>query len=203
MAPGPLQHLPAPCQSTGRATACPADECPVSCWGCQSRTYPETRLAAIACLCPSAPPAPLTPVQSSAEGQEQKTGWGPVAAVLPCGEECVLSEQPGRVPAKLSCLCARLSPPRCLPLSLSAAALHWEVICCFINYSHTMRPLWDPEQHTVEFRSNALTSAYPLPNKVPVSCIPAGPSPEPTRTSLAPCPPGMPGTPPGALSTAP
>lgn len=129
MAPGPLRLLPAPCQSTGSSRCVPSGRVSIPLLGLPAPDRPETRLAAIACLCPSAPSVPPAPVQSSAEGREQETDWGPVAAVLPCGEECVLSERPEGSPLSSHVSrqeCARLSPPRCRPLSLSAAALHWE-----------------------------------------------------------------------------
>lgn len=75
------------------------------------------------------------------------------------------------------------------PASQFIASRCWRVICCFIPSVCTMGPLWGAEQHPLEFRSNALTSAHPThralvsqrrtPSLHPPVLCPPGPSPHP------------------------
>lgn len=79
--------------------------------------------------------------------------------------------------------------PVVAPASQFIASRCWRVICCFIPSVCTMGPLWGAEQHPLEFRSNALTSAHPThralvsqrrtPSLHPPVLCPPGPSPHP------------------------
>lgn len=81
--------------------------------------------------------------------------------------------------SKVSCLLQESSALPALVSIRHCPAL--EVICCFINYLHTMGPLLAPEQHTLAFRSNALTSAHPSQTKsLCAAFLLPGPAPAPT-----------------------
>lgn len=77
---------------------------------------------------------------------------------IPASKEGSLRAAPNGS-SKVSCLLQESSALPALVSIHHCPAL--EVICCFINYLHTMGPLLAPEQHTLAFRSNALTSAHP------------------------------------------
>lgn len=113
---------------------------------------------------------------------------------VPAGEEGSSQAAPSG-PSKVSCLPQESSAPPALVSLCHCPAL--EVICCFINYLHTMGPLSAPEQHTLAFRSNALTSAHPGQTKCLCAAFPLGPAPTPTSpprpaptTAQPPRPPG-------------
>lgn len=105
--------------------------------------------------------------------------WGQSQQRIPAGEEGSLRAAPNG-PSKVSCLPQESSAPPALVSIRHCPAL--EVICCFINYLHTMGPLSAPEQHTLAFRSNALTSAHPGQTKCLCAVFPL-PSPAPPPTS--------------------
>lgn len=97
---------------------------------------------------------------------------------VPAGEEGSSRAVPSG-PSKVSYLSQESSAPPALVSIRHCPAL--EVICCFINYLHTMGPLSAPEQHTLAFRSNALTSAHPNQTKCLCAAFPLpGPAPTPT-----------------------
>lgn len=97
---------------------------------------------------------------------------------VPAGQEGSSQAAPSG-PSKVSCLPQESSAPPALVSLCHCPAL--EVICCFINYLHTMGPLSLHEQHTLAFRSNALTSAHPGQTKCLCAAFPLlGPAPTPT-----------------------
>lgn len=98
---------------------------------------------------------------------------------IPASEEGSSQAAPSG-PSKVSCLPQESSAPPALVSLCHCPAL--EVICCFINYLHTMGPLSVPEQHTLAFRSNALTSAHPGQTKCLCAAFPLL-GPAPTLTS--------------------
>ena len=179
----PCPHPPIPCRSgAGEPRAGGSPRAAMHChprraihaWGAWGDPAPQAQTPT-----PLGPPTgteqpwELLPTRSTRLG-----GWdlpsgcpwcGGSRQCIPAGEEGSSRAAPNGL-SKVSCLPEESSAPPALVSIRHCPAL--EVICCFINYLHTMGPLSAPEQHTFSIQIKRPDFRPPRPNKVPVCCIP-------------------------------